>query len=355
MEIHQLVHTLSYGDAVSGEVLTLKRCFQEMGARSEVYAINIHPRLQGQARDWRELKSDFSGKLILHFSLGSPLSQFYLESRRAKRIMVYHNLTGAEWFRGINPRIVADIESGRKELPKLCAASDQLIADSKFNASELKAIGFEAHILELPVDFARWEMKSNAGIEALVKSEGGLQVLHTGRLAPNKCIEDVIKTFYFLHHKIESHSRLWLVGIDIDTELYSFSLKRMVDELGLSDAVNFVGCLDDSELKALYQNCTVYMGMSEHEGFCVPLIEAMYFGLPVVAYASSAVPYTMDRAGVLVYEKRHPQMAELLFKIYHDQSFRTRLIQAGHERVSALSYDKFRARVGELFSNLDIS
>jgi len=345
MVIHQLVHTLSYGDAISGEVLALQRCFHAAGAESEIFAMNTHPRLKGKTRDWRELKTDFSGTLVLHFSLGSPLSRTYLNARRAKRCLIFHNLTGPEWFRGINPRVAADIEKGLQELPVLCTVTDVLIADSAFNARELAKIGFEAQVLELPVDFARWDLPKNMGIDALLKQEGGIHILHTGRLAPNKCIEDIIKTFYFLHHKIFKPSRLWLVGIDIDTELYSFSLKRLVDELDLSDAVNFVGCLDDAELKSLYEGCSAYLCMSEHEGYCLPLIEAMYFGLPVAAYAATAVPETVGEGGVLFYEKRHPEIAELLFKIHADSDFKSALTAAGHSRVSPLSYKHFCLKV----------
>jgi L-malate glycosyltransferase len=263
--------------------------------------------------------------------------------------LIFHNLTSASWFEGVNPRIVADIEAGVKELPNLCDASHRLISDSGFNASELQKLGFSSQVLELPVDFSRWEIEKNAGIDALVRGEGGVQVVHVGRLAPNKCIEDIIKAFYFLHHKIEKRSRLWIAGIDIDTELYAFGLKRMVDDLALNDAVNFAGCMDDSELKALYQAASVYVCMSEHEGFCLPLVEAMHFGLPVIAFSSSAVPDTVGAGGILVSHKKHPEIAELMYKLYSDQPFRAKMVEAGKERVSRLGFDGFAARVREIF------
>ena len=218
---HQLVHTLSYGDAISGEVLALQRVFRVQGRLSEIYSINTHPKLKGQARDYRELDPAFDGELILHYSLGSPLNACYAAAHSATRTLIYHNLTPAHWFAGVNPRLVLDIEEGIKALPQLCLISKRLIADSKFNAGELAGLGFEARVLELPIDPSRWEIEANPGIAKIVRDKGGVHVLHVGRLAPNKCVEDVIKSFYYLRRYVKHNSHLWLVGIDIDTELYT--------------------------------------------------------------------------------------------------------------------------------------
>ena len=121
-------------------------------------------------------------------------------------------------------------------------------------------------------------------------------------------------------------------------------------ELGLDEAVVFAGCMADSELKSLYQAGTVYCCMSEHEGFCLPVVEAMHFGLPVVAYASSALPETIGAGGVLVHEKRHAEIAELIAEIARNQDLRNSLIAAGKSRVAGLTYDVFSRRVQEIFS-----
>lgn len=350
--VHQLVHTLSYGDAISGEVLALRRCLRERGIQSDIYSINTHPRYTGETIPYREFPIDFAGEVVLHYSLGSPLSEVYESCVNAKRTLIFHNLTPSHWFSGVNPRIVADIERGRDELPRLCRSSTRCLADSSFNAQELAALGVSAEVLPLPVDPQRWESGPNQGFADLLRSDNGVHLLHVGRLAPNKCVEDIIKVFYFLHHHVlvSRRSTLWLVGIDIDTELYSFALRRMARELEVNNAVRFVGSRADGELQALYENSTAYLCMSEHEGFCVPLIEAMHFGLPVLAYASSAVPDTMGNAGILLREKRHAEIAELIGKIADDRELRSRLVQAGKERVASLSYEKFSERVGALFA-----
>lgn len=351
--IHQFVHTLSYGDAISSEVLALRRSFKECGIDSEIYCINVHPRYKGEAHDYRDFVKqqsiDFNGTAILHYSLGSPLNDLYRSLSKATRSLIYHNLTPPHWFEGVNPRIVADIERGQEELPKLCSETHLLIADSKYNASELQALGFNATVLELMIDPARWDVPANPGITSLLKSEGGVNILHIGRFAPNKKIEDIVKIFYFFHHHVNRNSRLWLAGIDIDTELYSFAIKRLVEELRLSHAVTFAGCLDDTEIRALYENSDAYLCMSEHEGFCLPAIEAMHFGLPVIAYASSALPDTIGQGGILVKEKKHPEIAELINKICNDQTLRETLISKGKERVRELQFDKFKENVQRVF------
>ncbi|MCB0340160.1 MAG: hypothetical protein KDD53_11175, partial [Bdellovibrionales bacterium] len=184
--IHQFVHTLSYGDAISGEVLALQRVFRSAGIVSEIYCINVHPKLKGQAHDYREFSSregaGFSGEVIHHYSLGSPLNALYLELTSARRTLVFHNLTPSHWFDGINPRIVEDIESGKRELPGLLRVSHRVLADSLYNASELAELGFQAEVLELPVDPARWDLPSNPGIAQLLQSKPAIDVLHVGRL-----------------------------------------------------------------------------------------------------------------------------------------------------------------------------
>jgi len=351
--IHQFVHTLSYGDAISSEVLALRRCFRELGLKSEIYCINVHPRYKGEAHDYRDFVgengSDFPDTVILHYSLGSPLNDLYMSLTKATRSLIYHNLTPPHWFEGINPRIVADIKRGQEELPNLCRNTHNLIADSHFNAGELKELGFSASVLELMIDPARWDVPANPGIAALLKDNPGIHLLHIGRFAPNKKIEDILKTFYFLHHHINKNSRLWLAGIDIDTELYSFAIKRLADELRLSHAITFAGCLDDTEIRSLYENATVYICMSEHEGFCLPVIEAMHFGLPVIAYDGSALTDTVGRGGIFVKEKRHPEIAELINNIATNQEFRSVLVAKGKERVSELLFDGFKERVVAVF------
>lgn len=347
--IAQLVHTLSYGDAISTEVLALDRFFADSGRESYIYALNEHPNLRGKTRSFPSLPELQKADLILHYSLGSPLNSAYASWTKGSRTLIYHNITPPFWYSRINSKVAFDIEQGLKELPELCALSDKLLSDSSFNSQELSRLGFSSDVLGLPVDPSRWDRPRNQGIYDLVKNEGGLHLLHVGRLAPNKCIEDIIKIFHFTHHYGEKQSKLWLVGIDTDTELYSFSLKRLAAELGVEHAVSFVGCLADEEVRALYEACSVYLCMSEHEGFCLPLIEAMHFGLPIIAYDSSAVPETLHDGGILVKEKRHAEIAEIVCEIYSNREIRSELVSKARDHVDKFSFQAFCKRAAEIF------
>jgi glycosyltransferase involved in cell wall biosynthesis len=150
-------------------------------------------------------------------------------------------------------------------------------------------------------------------------------------------LEDLIKSFYFLVKYIDTDARLRLVGIDTDTELYSFSLRELASYLGIADAVEFVGPLSDSEVRAMYEASDVYLCMSEHEGFCLPLIEAMHFKLPVIAYAAGAVPDTVGNGGVVIYEKRHAEVGALMAEVAKPGELRGSLVASGGERVAYFS------------------
>jgi glycosyltransferase involved in cell wall biosynthesis len=172
-----------------------------------------------------------------------------------------------------------------------------------------------------------------------------------GRIAPNKRIEDIIRAFYFYHHKLNRRSRLWLVGSDVDTEIYSFELRRLVSELSLRDAVTFVGPVADSELKAFFEGSHLYLCMSEHEGFCVPLIEAMYFGVPVIAYQAGAIAETVQSGGILIESKDPARVAELMHHVLTHEGVRSELVREGKKQLERFLLPRFCERVEELIIN----
>lgn len=351
MIINQILHTLSYGDAISGEVLAMHRSLTELGFTSNIYAINIHEKYKGIAKKINSYRGDESEDyLVMHYSLGSPLNNIYRESRAKKKVCIYHNITPPHWFKGINPRVANDTSAGLSELKSIAELSTLVLADSPFNARELLEMGIESELLELPIDPKRWSGQPNPGIASALRGNGMVNLLHVGRLAPNKCIEDIIKIFYFYHHKINRNSKLWIVGIDIDTELYSLALNRMVDEFILTDAVVFTGGVADEELKAFYAESDIYLCMSEHEGFCLPVLEAMNMGLPVISCNFGALPETVGSGGIVCKEKRFNEIAELVDIITTDGELKQKLVSAGKDRVQELSIGNFKERLREIFA-----
>jgi len=346
MKIHQFVHTLSYGDAISGEAVAIRRLLGE----SHIYCVHCHEKLKSEAREWSFFEQDLAQSIasgeevavILHYSIDSPLNRIFSESAGFKRALIYHNLTPEHWYFGYNPRVVADLRRGREELPELLRLVDVPLADSEFNRRELEAFGCSsADVLPLFIDPVKWSVTANAGITRILKSQGGKNILHVGRFAPNKRLEDIIKAFYFYHHKIEEKSKLWLVGSDIDTEIYSFELRMLITELRLKDAVEIVGQVADTELRAFYEASDLYLCMSEHEGFCVPIVEAMHFGCPVIAFDSSAVGDTMGDGGLLLADKSPAAVAELINIVMTDGALRAEMIRRGRERAAFFREENF--------------
>jgi glycosyltransferase involved in cell wall biosynthesis len=355
MRIHQFVHTLAYGDAISSEALTIKRLLKEAGIESTLYVVNAHDKLAHETRGWEYFEEDLkqAGEgvtaVLLHFSIASPLNELFLKAPGIRRAVIYHNLTPENWFMAYNARVTADLRRARTDLERVIESADLVLGDSSYNLTEVQShCRGQSRVLPLVLDKEKWSCGSNAGIARILRGNGCRNILSVGRIAPNKCIEDLIKVFYFYHHKIEKKSRLWLIGSDIDTEIYAFELKRLAFELRLEEAVNFAGAVADSELKAFYENCDAYLCTSEHEGFCVPLIEAMYFGLPVIAYDSCAVADTVAGGGLVVARKAHAEIAELISLVISDQKLRSELREAGHKRAADFSLKNFRKRIEEL-------
>ncbi len=369
MAIHQLLHTLSYGDAISGEVFALSRSLQESGVDTFIFALNVNHKYRdgkysGQVEEIEQFPSkggdgaalelvpptkiSSGDTVILHYSLGSPLNNYFCSLQSVRKVLIYHNITPAKWYAPINSRVARDIEAGIKDLPMVCRAADLVLADSEFNKEELLRCDIVSKVLELPLDPSRWDVVANPGIVQLLSAPNVREVLHVGRIAPNKCIEDVIKTFYFYHHYIQKNSRLWIVGTDIDTELYSFTLKRLVYDCGLGDAVTFTGAVADEELRSFYEAADVYLCMSEHEGFCLPVIEALHYQVPVIAFNAGALPKTLENSAILFNEKKFAHIAELVNEVIENQSLRESLTSAGRKRVQQLSYNSFKERVKEL-------
>lgn len=348
MRIDQFVHTLQYGDAISGEALALKRILQNEGFESEIYYVHAHELVKKEGREYSGYQSTGTRDeaVILHYSIASPLNDLFLELDKSFRLAVYHNLTPERWFLSYNYRVVQDLIRAREQLREVVQSADIVLCDSTYNQQEvLEFTPRSSAVFPLVLDAAKWSIEANAGIARAVKGHGGKNLLSVGRIAPNKCLEDVLKIFYFYHHKYDTSSRLWIVGSDTDTEIYRFELGRLAQHLRLSHAVSFVGAVADSELKSFYENSDLYLCMSEHEGFCVPLIEAMHFGLPIVAFDSCAVKETLGGSGLLAKEKKHHEIAGQCATIIRDAALRERMIAKQREQLGRFALASFAAQV----------
>ncbi len=340
--IHQVLATLGYGDAIGNEVLGIQRVLRAAGYESEIFVQTADPRLEDLTLDYRDLvdASHPDNILFHHFSIGSRASRvaYALPERMA---LVYHNITPPEYFVDIHKELVQLCFRGRRELALYRDRCDLALGDSEYNRQELADLGFPVTgVLPVVPGFSHLSGPANY-VHAGQFDDDWVNVLFVGRVIPNKKFEDVIRSFQAYKKWFNPRSRLLLVGAQSGFERYLTLLHQFVAECGVSD-VHFTGHVSNEELTAYYELADVFLCASEHEGFCVPLIEAFHMGVPVLAYAATAVPATMDGAGILYSDKDPVAVAALVNAVVEDRAMRERIIDgqdAALDRLEARDFD----------------
>jgi len=333
--LHQLVAGFANGDAISNEARVLQKLFRSWGCASEIYCEHKRtlPELRPLARDLARAPAEIGPDdvALLHLSIGSPANEL-LPTLAGRKVVLYHNITPPAFFRGFNEEIRHHLERGRQQACALAGKVDRALAVSRFNADELVAVGFrDVGVVPLFLDREHWGVAPQR--RALAQyDDGKLNVLFVGRCAPNKRLEDLLAAFHYLQRYHEPRSRLLHVGSVAGLERYHALLRAKAVELKLRDVV-FAGSVRQDELNACYRASHVFLCMSEHEGFCIPLLEAMAHRVPVLAYAAAAVPETLDGAGVLFREKRHDLVAEMIVRLARDAALRAAVLRAQDERL----------------------
>ncbi|MGB8952939.1 MAG: glycosyltransferase [Candidatus Aminicenantales bacterium] len=327
-EVHQFATSLSYGDAISDEMLEIQQVLREQGFRSEIFVRFFDPRTAKYIRDYREYRkfSSPNNIVIFHFSIGSPVSKLFFRIPD-KKIMIYHNITPHEFFIDSHRILSRECYKGRLEIKLFVDKVDLALGDSEFNRQELEEAGYKnTGVLPILMDVSKFRGRADPVTETLFSS-GKTTILFVGRLIPNKKFEDLIKTFYFYKKYFNPDSQLLLVGDTRGLDRYFFSLQDLVKRLNLYD-VFFSGHVEFQELLAFYKVADFYLSLSEHEGFGVPLLEAFTMRIPVVAYAAGAVEETMNRGGVIVRHKDFFRIAALLDCIHRNRDLRKKIIDS---------------------------
>lgn len=339
MEIHQFATSLTYGDAISDELLEIQKALRKKGYKSEIFTRFYEPRMAKYAIDFKEYTkfSSSSNVVIFHFSIGSPVSKMFFRIPD-RRIMIYHNITPYEFFLDYHRILSRECYKGRLEIKLFVGKVDLALGDSEFNRRELESLGYaDTGVLPLLIDFSKFDGKTDPVVRRIYDN-GKFTILFVGRVIPNKKFEDVIKSFSMYKKYFNPESQLLLVGDFRGMERYLVALEKLVDELELSD-VHFTGRVDFDELLACFRLADVYLSMSEHEGFGVPLIESFYLGLPVVAYAAGAVEDTMNGGGILIHEKDFAKIAVLLDKLHKDEAFRKKVVLSQKKALQKFSWE----------------
>jgi len=347
--LHQMLPDFSYGDAIGNDVLNIQKVLRGWGHPSDIYAHHVHAKLAGTARPYGEyLKAGGPDQaLLFHFSIGSELSEF-VKRLPDRKILIYHNITPPQFFKGFNAEVERRCAWGYEELKKMAPHFELALGVSDFNRRELEGLGFrKTGVLPILLDFNQYYLSPEEGLKQRLQ-DGTLNILHVGRLVPQKKIEDLIRVFYLFQKRHHPQSRLLLVGTDSGLKNYSSALKRMVRELGLTEKVHFEGFATFRGLITYYANAHLYLCLSEHEGFCVPLLESMFFGLPIIAYLTGGVPETLGGSGIGISEKKWDEIAEGMALIIEDQRLREKIVAAQKEQLKRFSWDKTAARLKTL-------
>lgn len=346
MRVHQITYGMMRGDAISTHVLEIDARLRAWGYETAIYAQHIAPELAGRVQPDRAFAPFVAAAqdlIIFHYSIYSPNTRLF-RAARGRKLLIYHNITPPEFFDNWDPQQAALCELGRQTLRTLCDC-DLALGDSDYNRRELVEAGFpEDRTGVLPILFGpdRFGGEPDGSLLDQLRSTGAVHWLTVGRVVPNKALEDVVRVFYLYTRYIQPKAHLHIVGSRY-IAAYDAALAELIADLGLIDQVSLVNRVNDDALAAYYRAAHLYLCASQHEGFCVPLVESMHFGVPILARAATAVPETLGTAGVLFTKLGYEAAAEMAHLLATDVALRSRVIAHQQARVIELGPDKAEA------------
>jgi glycosyltransferase involved in cell wall biosynthesis len=339
--LHQFVPTLEPG-AVGQHLLEVQRLCRELGVASDVFTEFVAPPMRGHGRDFREYRGAAGDVLLYHVAIGSPVGDF-VAARPEPLVVDHHNITPAAYYLDWEPPVVHGIAWGRNQLAALAPRTTLGLADSGFNRGELDALGYQhTQVAPILLDTSSFDRAVDEAAAERLAHAGGAAWLFVGRLAPNKCQHDLIKAFAAYRRVYDPAAVLRIVG-GSSSDRYLDALQRLVRGLHLQGAVELTGGVSDAELAAHYRSADVFVCVSEHEGFCVPLLEAMHHGVPIVAYGATAVPETLGAGGLCLPTKAPTTVAAAVDRVLRDGVLRDQLVAAGRARLDHFALARTRA------------
>jgi glycosyltransferase involved in cell wall biosynthesis len=352
--IHQVLAAAAPSDAVTNAALEFRDVLS-LVAPSEIYARHVAPELRGQVRLLGEFsRRDQRGVLIYHASIGEPNVTAFLRSRREPLVLVYHNITPARYFEPWDVAFAELLALGRRELRALRDRVTVTIADSAFNASELDAMGYRDIRVIPPVINPRRLLDLAPDLETLDYLDRELKLpflLFVGQLVPHKRPDLLVEAMHVARTYLGAPARLLIVGPQRFPR-YTAAIAGQLRELNLS-TVHVVGGVPDANLAAMFRRARAMVTASEHEGFCVPLLEAMAFGLPVIARACAAIPEVVGDGGLLLPPGADPSLiAEAMTQVVDDDGLRADLSERGVRRAE--QFDPRAARRALLHALADV-
>jgi glycosyltransferase involved in cell wall biosynthesis len=330
-------------DAVTTQALRFQDLFRRWGWGGEVVAGHIDPRISKRVRPLRGFEPDPGATLLIHYSAYAPRLRRVLE-RPNRKILLSHNVTPARWFWDYEPTIAIHCALGRRQLPEYAAACDVVAGVSAFNAAELGSD------VVIPILFDPSHLGPAAPAAEEVRS-GSPELLFVGRLAPHKRQDELIRVLALLRRHRIPDATLRLVGEPLNPN-YLAAMQQLAEELA-PGAVTFESGLSDAELADRYRAATVFLCLSEHEGFCIPLLESFHLGLPVVSRPSGGIPEVAGDAAVLVDDRDPAVIAEAVALVLEDAELRAELRSRGRRRLGEYGSEATAAKLRAVVEGRD--
>ena len=355
MIINQWVPAAHRGDAIGDSARRVRSILRQLGHQSEIFAMTIDEDLRGDVLPFSDPAARTGDVTIFHFALPSPMTEAFA-SLPGRRVLQYHNITPAHFFAAYDPQLFRLAALGRRELATLAGRVDLALGDSDFNRQELESLGFRpTGVLPIAVDTERITSAPRRPALEKILSDGLINILFVGRIVPNKRIEDHIRLAEVYKRYVDSYYRFVFVGRYDVVPSYYAQIRALVHEYKmLPDRFWFAGPVPDEDLGAFYRWADVYVSLSEHEGFCVPLVEAMAADVPVLAYAAGAVPETLGGAGMLFSPKDLEHAAELMGMLVYDRSVRQAVILGQRRRLRDFSPERIAERLEAVLSEVAV-
>lgn len=331
--INQFVPSVHLHDAVGSTTLIMDEMFRNLGFKSNIYGLYRDPILVDRVTLFRsekahEIEDDIN---ILHFALPSPFTEYFL-SCGGQRIIIFHNITPPEFFRGYQEDLVTFTLNGLREIRSLVSSNVRTIAYSDFSARDLSSMGFtDPLVLPFLIDWERYNLPENKVLKEMLQ-DGWFNLIFVGRLVPNKKQDDLIRLLTVFRVLFERKTRLLLVGKGREGDTFHHELQFLIEQLG-HQPVLITGRVTPNEMVTYYRNAHAFVSMTEHEGFCVPLVEAMFFKLPILAYGSAAIPDTLNDSGVLLPDKDFKMASGYLNRILTDDKYRSYILEGQQKRL----------------------
>ena len=349
MIINQWVPAAHRGDAIGDSVRRVRDIIRAAGHASEIYALTIDDDLRDDVHPFADPAARRGDLTILHFAVPSPMTAAFA-SLAAGRILQYHNVTPAAFFAPYDAGLFRLAALARQELRSLVGCVDLALGDSEFNRQELEQLGFApTAVMPIAVDTDRLARAPRRPALEKFLGDGLINFLFVGRIVPQKKIEDHIRLAEVYKRYVDSYYRFIFVGRYDGIPRYHAMIRALVAEYRmLPERFIFTGGVPDEDLAAYYRWADAYISLSEHEGFCVPLVEAMAADVPVLAYSAGAVPETLGGAGVLFAPKDLEVAAEMMGTLVYDRDVRARVLEGQRRRVADFAPQRIEARLWDV-------